>query len=168
MVWSADLPNLYQIVVTLKSPEGKVIESTSTRVGFRSVEVRDRMLLINGKRVLIKGVNRHDHHDTKGKGLDRDTMRLDGLMMKRHNFNAVRTSHYPNDPYWLEVCDELGLYVIDEANLESHAYFNQVCRDPRYASAFVERAVRMVERDKNHPCIILWSLGNESGYGSQP
>jgi beta-galactosidase len=165
LLWSAELPHLYQLVVTLKSPQGKVIESTSTRVGFRSVEVCDRMLLVNGKRVLIKGVNRHDHHDTKGKALDRETLRLDALTMKRFNFNAVRTSHYPNDPHWLDLCDELGFYVIDEANLESHDYYHQICRDRRYAAAFVERAVRMVERDKNHPCIILWSLGNESGYG---
>jgi beta-galactosidase len=165
LVWSAEIPNLYRLVVTLKNPKGKVVESTSTRIGFRSIEVRDRMLLVNGKRVLIKGVNRHDHHDTKGKALDRATMRLDGLTMKRANFNAVRTSHYPNDPYWLDVCDELGFYVIDETNLESHDYFNQIARDRRYTSAFVERALRMVERDKNHPCIILWSLGNESGYG---
>ena len=92
------------------------------------------MLLVNGKRVLIKGVNRHDHHDTKGKALDRETMRLDAVTMKRFNFNAVRTSHYPNDPYWLDLCDELGLYVIDEANLESHAYYQQVGRERRYAS----------------------------------
>ncbi len=165
LLWSADAPHLYRLVVTLKDPNGKFVESTSTRIGFRSIEVRDRMLLINGKRVLIKGVNRHDHHDTKGKALDRETMRLDALTMKRFNVNAVRTSHYPNDPHWLDLCDEIGLYVIDEANLESHAYYHQVCRDPRYASAFLERAVRMVERDKNHPCVMLWSLGNESGYG---
>ncbi|MCE0522760.1 MAG: DUF4981 domain-containing protein [Methylacidiphilales bacterium] len=165
LLWSAELPHLYKVVVTLKNPQGTAVESTSTRVGFRSVEVRDRMLLVNGKRVLIKGVNRHDHHDTKGKALDRETLRLDALTMKRFNFNAVRTSHYPNDPHWLDLCDELGFYVIDEADLESHDYFNQVCNDRRYASAFLERAVRMVTRDKNHPCIILWSLGNESGYG---
>jgi len=164
-LWSAELPYLYRLVVTLKNPAGKVVEVTSTRVGFRSVEVRDRMLLVNGKRVLIKGVNRHDHHDTKGKALDRETMRLDGLTMKKFNVNAVRTSHYPNDPYWLDVCDELGFYLIDETNLESHAYYHQICRDARYASASVERAARMVLRDKNHPCVILWSLGNESGYG---
>ena len=164
-LWSAETPHLYRLVVTLKSPQGKTVEVTSTRVGFRSVEVRDRMLLVNGKRVLIKGVNRHDHHDTKGKALDRETMRLDALTMKRFNVNAVRTSHYPNDPYWLDVCDELGFYVIDETNLESHDYFHQICRDRRYAAAFVERAVRMVERDKNHPAVIIWSLGNESGYG---
>ena len=165
LAWSAEQPHLYRLVVTLKNPRGKVVESTSTRMGFRSVEVRDRMLLVNGQRVLIKGVNRHDHHDTKGKALDRETMRLDGLTMKRFNFNAVRTSHYPNDPYWLEVCDELGLYVIDEANLETHAFYHQVSFDRRYASAMLERAVRMVERDKNHPSIILWSLGNESAAG---
>jgi beta-galactosidase len=164
LLWSAELPHLYTVVVTLKSPEGKGIESTATRVGFRSVEVRDRMLLVNGKRVLIKGVNRHDHHDTKGKALDRETLRLDAVTMKRFNFNAVRTSHYPNDPYWLDLCDELGLYVIDEANLESHAYYQQVARERRYATAFLERALRMVERDKNHPSVIVWSLGNETGY----
>jgi beta-galactosidase len=164
LLWSAELPHLYTVVVTLKSPEGEGIESTATRVGFRSVEVRDRMLLVNGKRVLIKGVNRHDHHDTKGKALDRETMRLDAVTMKRFNFNAVRTSHYPNDPYWLDLCDELGLYVIDEANLESHAYYQQVARERRYAAAFLERALRMVERDKNHPSVIVWSLGNETGY----
>lgn len=166
LLWSAELPHLYKVVVTLKDPKGNEVESTATRFGFRSVEVRDRMLLVNGKRVLIQGVNRHDHHDTKGKALDRETMRLDAVTMKRHNFNAVRTSHYPNDPYWLDLCDEIGLYCIDEANLESHAFFHQICRDRRYASAFLERAIRMVERDKNHPSIILWSLGNESGYGS--
>jgi beta-galactosidase len=166
LAWSAELPSLYCLVVTLKNRAGKTIESTSTRIGFRSVEVGNRNLLINGKRVLIKGVNRHDHHDTKGKALDRETLRLDAVTMKQFNFNAVRTSHYPNDPYWLDLCDELGLYVIDEANLESHAYYHQISQDCRYAGAFLDRAMRMVERDKNHPSIILWSLGNESGYGS--
>ncbi|HEX4140453.1 MAG TPA: glycoside hydrolase family 2 TIM barrel-domain containing protein [Candidatus Methylacidiphilales bacterium] len=163
--WSAEHPNLYRLVVTLKDPKGNVVESTSARVGFRTIEVRDRKLLINGQRVLIKGVNRHDHHDTKGKALDRETLRLDALTMKRFNVNAVRTSHYPNDPYWLDLCDELGFYVIDEANLETHAYYHQVSFDRRNASAMLERAVRMVERDKNHPCIMLWSLGNESAAG---
>ena len=163
--WSAEQPNLYRLVITLKDPKGKLVESTSTRIGFRTVEVRDRMLLINGKRVLIKGVNRHDHHDTKGKALDRETMRLDALTMKRFNVNAVRCSHYPNDPYWLDICDEIGLYVVDEANLETHAFYHQVSFDRRYASAMLERAVRMVERDKNHASIILWSLGNESAAG---
>lgn len=165
LIWSAETPHLYKLLVTLRNPQGQAVESTATRFGFRSIEVRDRMLLVNGKRIFIKGVNRHDHHDTKGKAIDRETMRLDALTMKRFNFNAVRTSHYPNDPHWLDLCDELGLYLIDEANLESHDYYHQICRDRRYTSAFVERAVRMVERDKNHAAIILWSLGNESGYG---
>ena len=160
--WSAEQPNLYRLVVTLKDPKGNIVESTSTRVGFRTIEVRDRMLLVNGRRVLIKGVNRHDHHETKGKALDRETLLLDAVTMKRFNFNAVRTSHYPNDSYWLDLCDELGLYVVDEANLETHAFYHQVPLDRRYAAAMLERAVRMVERDKNHASIILWSLGNES------
>ncbi|HEY8965518.1 MAG TPA: glycoside hydrolase family 2 TIM barrel-domain containing protein, partial [Candidatus Methylacidiphilales bacterium] len=158
-------PNLYRLVVTLKDKAGKAVDHTSTRIGFRSVEVRDRNLLVNGKRVLIKGVNRHDHHDTKGKALDRETMRLDAVRMKQFNFNAVRTSHYPNDPHWLDLCDELGLYAVDEANLEAHAFYSQLGHDRRYASAFLDRAVRMVLRDKNHPAVILWSLGNETGHG---
>jgi beta-galactosidase len=166
LLWSAESPSLYKVVVTLRDPKGRAVESTATRVGFRSIEVRDRQLLINGKPVMIHGVNRHDHHDTKGKALDRETMRLDALTMKRFNFNAVRCSHYPNDPYWLDVCDELGLYVIDEANLEAHAFYHTLGHEPAWAAAFLERAVRMVERDKNHPSVILWSLGNETGCGA--
>jgi beta-galactosidase len=165
LTWSAEVPHLYTLIVTLRNPRDKVVETTATKFGFRSIEIRDRMLLINGKRPLIKGVNRHDHHDTKGKSLDRETMRLDALVMKRHNVNAVRASHYPNDPYWLDLCDELGFYVIDEANVESHDYYHQIAHDRRYATAFLDRGMRMVERDKNHPSIIFWSLGNESGYG---
>jgi beta-galactosidase len=164
--WSAEIPTRYTLIATLLDPLGNVVESTTTRIGFRSVEIRDRMLLINGACVMINGVNRHDHHDTKGKALDRATMRNDALLMKQFNINAVRTSHYPNDPYFLDVCDELGLYVIDEANLEAHGYYNALQDDPRWSAAFLDRAVRMVERDKNHPCIILWSLGNETGYGA--
>ncbi len=165
LLWSAELPRLYTLVQTLKDPAGRSVESISTRTGFRSIEVRDRMLLVSGRPVFIQGVNRHDHHDTKGKALDRETLRLDAVTIKQYNFNAVRASHYPNDPYWLDLCDELGLYVIDEANVESHAFYHQICEDRRYAGAFLDRAARMVERDKNHPSIILWSLGNESGYG---
>ncbi|MFA7345172.1 MAG: glycoside hydrolase family 2 TIM barrel-domain containing protein [Terrimicrobiaceae bacterium] len=166
LLWSAESPSLYKAVVTLRDPEGRAVESTAARVGFRSIEIRDRQLLVNGRRVMIHGVNRHDHHETKGKAVDRETMRLDALAMKRFNFNAVRCSHYPNDPYWLDVCDELGLYVIDEANLEAHAYYHTPGHEPGWASAFLDRAVRMVGRDKNHPSIILWSLGNETGYGA--
>jgi beta-galactosidase len=166
LLWSAEEPNLYTAVVTLRNPKGAAVESTAIRTGFRSIQVRDRMLLINGKRVLIKGVNRHDHHDAKGKALDRDTLRLDAVTMKRFNINAVRCSHYPNDPYWLDLCDELGLYVIDEANLEAHGYYFQIGHEQSYAQAFLERGKRMVLRDKNHPSIIIWSLGNETAHGA--
>ena len=165
LLWSAESPYLYKLVVSLRPKGGKMIESTTVRVGFRRVEVRDRELLINGRAVLIKGVNRHEHDDKTGKTIGRDSMIRDIVLMKRHNFNAVRTSHYPNDPVWYDLCDEFGLYLIDEANWESHAFYHDLCRDRRYAAATLERAVRMVERDKNHPSIILWSLGNESGYG---
>lgn len=161
--WSAEAPYLYRLVVTLKTPQGE--ESTACHVGFRKIEIRDRQLLVNGKRVMIKGVNRHDHDDTTGKAVSRETMEADIRLMKQFNVNAVRTSHYPNDPYWLDLCDRNGLYVVDEANIESHAFYRDICHDPRYLNAFVERVQAMVERDKNHPSIIFWSLGNESGYG---
>ena len=163
-LWSSEAPHLYTLVVTLHTPDGGE-ESTSCRIGFRRVEIRDRQLLINGKPVLIKGVNRHDHDDITGKALSRDVMEADIRLMKQFNVNAVRTSHYPNDPYWLDLCDRYGLYVIDEANIEAHAFYRELCRDPRYTAAWVERVRNMVERDKNHPCVIAWSLGNESGYG---
>ncbi len=166
-LWSAESPNLYTLVVTLKRPaaRGGDEESTACHVGFRKVEIRDRQLLINGKRVMIKGVNRHDHDDTTGKALSRATMEADVRLMKQFNVNAVRTSHYPNDPYWLDLCDRYGLYVVDEANIEAHAFYHELCHDPRYTNAFLERVRAMVERDKNHPSVIFWSLGNESGYG---
>ncbi len=167
-LWSAETPNLYTLVVTLKTPHGDASrgdESTACRVGFRKVEVRDRQLLVNGQRVLIKGVNRHDHDDTTGKAVSYETLEADARLMKQFNVNAVRTSHYPNDPAWLDLCDRYGLYVVDEANIESHAFYHDLCRDPRYTQAFVARVRNMVERDKNHPSVIAWSLGNESGYG---
>lgn len=163
--WSAETPNLYTLVVTLLDPSGTAVEHTATRIGFRKVEVRDRMMLINGECVMIHGVNRHDHDHIKGKALDRESMRADVLLMKQHNINAVRTSHYPNDPWFYDLCDELGLYVIDEANLEAHGYYNFFGDEPRWSAAFLDRAVSMVERDKNHPSIIAWSLGNETGHG---
>ena len=162
-LWSAKSPYLYTLSITLTTPDGE--ERVSTRVGFRSIKIEDRQLLVNGKAVLIKGVNRHDHDDTAGSAVSHASMEADVRLMKQFNVNAVRTSHYPNDPYWLDLCDEYGLYVIDEANIEAHAFYNEVCRDTRYTFAFVERVRNMVERDKNHPAVIFWSLGNESGYG---
>ncbi|AHF89612.1 beta-galactosidase [Opitutaceae bacterium TAV5] len=162
-LWSHESPALYTALVTLKSPHGE--EHAAIRVGFRRVEIAGRNLLVNGRRVLIKGVNRHDHHPDLGRTVPRETLLQDITLMKRFNFNAVRTSHYPNDPRWLDLCDEYGLYVIDEANIESHGFYNQLCASPRYATAWLDRAMRMVVRDKNHPSIIAWSLGNESGHG---
>lgn len=162
-LWSAEAPALYRLVLTLRTPGGA--ESVACPVGFRRVEIKERQLLVNGQAVLIKGVNYHDHDDTTGNATSRALMERDIRLMKQFNVNAVRTSHYPKDPYWLELCDRFGLYVVDEANIEAHAYYHDLCRDPRYASAFLERVRNMVERDKNHPSVIIWSLGNESGYG---
>ncbi|HBR94513.1 MAG TPA: beta-galactosidase [Opitutae bacterium] len=164
--WSAEQPHRYRLVISLRSPSGALVESTATWIGFRRVEIKDRELLINGKAVLIKGVNRHDHSDTKGKVVSEELMRKDLEVMKAFNVNAIRTAHYPNDPKFYDLCDEYGFYVVDEANVETHDFHNQICRDKRYLNAFVERGMRMVMRDKNHPSIIMWSLGNESGYGA--
>ena len=164
--WSSENPALYTAVITLLDPKDRAVESVSQRVGFRRVELAYRELLINGRPVLIRGVNRHDHDDRTGKALTRETMRADIELMKQFNFNAVRTSHYPNDEYWYDLCDEYGIYVIDEANIESHAFQRSLCDEPSYHSAILDRAARMVLRDKNHPSIIAWSTGNESGCGA--
>jgi beta-galactosidase len=162
-LWTAETPSLYTALISLKGdgPESH----TAVRTGFRSVEIRGGDLLVNGRRVLIFGVNRHSHDDLHGRAVPRERMLEDVRLMKKFHFNAVRCSHYPPDPYWLELCDEYGLYVIDEADAESHDFHNALCRDPRYAAAWLDRAMRMVQRDRNHPSILLWSLGNESGYG---
>ena len=159
LLWSAEAPHLYTLHVTAGDDE------VSCQVGFRTVEIAGRQLLLNGRPLRICGVNRHDHDDRRGRAVTRELMEADVRLMKAFNVNAVRCSHYPNDPYWLDLCDRHGLYVIDEANIEAHAYYDEVCNDPRYADAFMERVQNMVERDKNHPSVILWSLGNESGYG---
>jgi beta-galactosidase len=163
--WSAEQPQRYRVLVSLVDPAGTVVEVAAVITGFRLVEVRDRNLLVNGRRVMIRGVNRHDHHPERGKAVTVEDMRADLVLMKQLNVNAVRCSHYPNDPRFLDLCDELGLYVVDEANIESHAFNTSLCHDARYRSAWLARGSRMVERDKNHPSVILWSLGNESGYG---
>ena len=163
--WSAETPNLYTLRIELVDPSGVVKEISQQKIGFRSVVIKGRELLVNGKLIYIYGVNRHDFNRLTGRVLTRDDMRQDLLEMKRWNFNAVRTSHYPNDPAFYDLCDELGFYVIDEANIESHAFYDSISNDPRYASAFLERVGRMVQRDMHHPCVIFWSLGNESGRG---
>ncbi len=163
--WSAEIPALRRLVVTLRSPDGATVERIERRIGFRRVDVRGVDLLVNGRAVLLRGVNRHDFDPATGRVVSPQDMRADVVAMKRWGFNAVRTSHYPNDPAFLDACDELGLYVIDEADIESHGWYDEVCRDPRYRAAFVDRVARMVERDRHHPSIVAWSLGNESGDG---
>jgi len=163
--WSSENPALYRLVLTLRNHAGSEIETRCVRVGFRRVELGDRELLINGMPVLIRGVNRHEHDDRLGKVMTRERMIEDIRTLKQFNFNAVRTSHYPNTMEWYDLCDEYGLYLVDEADIEAHANYDTICRDPRWALAFEERMMRMVVRDKNHPSIIAWSAGNESGHG---
>jgi beta-galactosidase len=163
--WSAEVPALRTLTVSLIAPDGTVAERVERRIGFRRVEVRGLELLVNGRPILIRGVNRHDFDPRTGRVVAPEDLRADVVAMKRWGFNAVRTSHYPNDPAFLDLCDELGLYVIDEADIESHGWYDDVCRDPRYRLAFVDRVARMIERDRHHPSIIAWSLGNESGHG---
>ena len=164
--WSAESPTRYRVTAELLDPDGAVAEVHTQLVGFRTVEVRERQLLVNGAPVWIFGINRHDHHPARGKAVTVGDMRDDLLAMRRHNVTAVRCSHYPNDPRFLDLCDEIGMYVVDEANIESHAYNTSLCDDARYRSAWLSRGARMVERDRNHPSVIMWSLGNEAGYGA--
>jgi len=163
--WSAETPVLYPLTVTLQDPDGAEVERASYRIGFRTVEIVGTDLLVNGRRVYLRGVNRHDVHPDTGRVLTPDQLRADLELVKRFGFNAVRTSHYPNDPALLDAADKLGLYVVDEADIESHAYADRIADDPRYLGAFVDRVSRMVRRDANHACVILWSLGNESAHG---
>jgi len=165
--WSDENPYLYTLVLSLEDSLGNLLEAKSCRLGFRSIEFArdDSKLLINGKITYLYGVNRHDHHPERGKALTRKDILQDILTLKQFNFNCIRTSHYPNDPYLYDLCDEFGILVIDEANLESHGLGGKLSNDPQWIAAFMERATRMVMRDKNHPCIIFWSLGNEAGRG---
>jgi beta-galactosidase len=164
--WSADEPNLYTLILEVIDNQGKSIQYTSTKVGFRELKIDDRgRFLVNGNPVKMIGVNRHDHHQINGKTLTRADIEEDVKLLKQFNFNAVRTSHYPNDPFFYDLCDKYGLYVMDEANLESHGVRGELSNVPEWGSAYLERAIRMVERDKNHPSVVMWSLGNESGMG---
>jgi beta-galactosidase len=166
--WSAENPNLYKLLISLETKEGEIIDLVSASIGFRSSEIIDGQFCINGKPVLIKGVNRHEHDEFKGHVVDEKTMLEDISLMKLNNINTVRTCHYPDDPRWYELCDIYGLYVIDEANIESHGMGygkRSLGKDSSWMAAHLDRTQRMFERDKNHPCIITWSLGNEAGNG---
>ncbi|MFT4093390.1 MAG: glycoside hydrolase family 2 TIM barrel-domain containing protein [Niabella sp.] len=165
--WSTEDPNLYTLVISLEDSAGHLLEAKSCRLGFRSIEFRksDSKLLINGKETYLYGVNRPDHHPTKGKALSRADILQDIKTIKQFNFNCIRLSHYPSDPYLLDLCDQFGIMVIDEANLETHGLGGKLDNDPQWAGAYLERVTRMALRDKNHPSIIIWSLGNEAGSG---
>ena len=168
--WSAEMPHLYTLYISLQDKNGNELETVPVRVGFRTIEIKDNQFLVNGKRILFKGVNRHEHNATKGHVLSKEDMRKDMEMMKKLNVNAVRHSHYPPDPYWIQLCDEYGLYVIDEANIESHGIGYDLeytlANKKEWYNAHWQRIYRMYERDKNHPSIITWSLGNEAGNGT--
>jgi beta-galactosidase len=173
--WSAEKPNLYKLLITLKNPKGDVLQALSHDVGFRTSEIKDGLFCINGKPVYLKGVNRHEHDDVEGHVVSVEDMITDIKLMKQFNINAVRTSHYPTDPRFYQLCNKYGLYVVDEANIESHemgSLWNHgysldktLGNNPLWGKAHLDRTQRMVERDKNHPSIVIWSLGNEAGSG---
>lgn len=164
--WSAETPYLYTLVIDVTDPNGTVVESRSQKIGFRKVSFSDENeLLINGEPVKIMGVNRHDHHPVRGKALSRKDLEDDVKLLKQFNFNAVRTSHYPNDPYFYELCDKYGIYVMDEANIETHHLGSYAPQQPSLAIPILSRIMRMVDRDKNYTSIISWSMGNEAGSG---
>ncbi len=184
--WSAEAPKLYNLSLVLQDGAGKVVEAVSQTVGFRRAEMRAGQFVVNGRAITLRGVNRVEHHPTRGRAVTRQIMEQDMRLMKENNINAVRTSHFPNDPYWYELADRYGLYILDEANIESHQYRDmgdakprelvttsdeayrakfQLGYQPEWIAAHLARVSRMVERDKNHPSVVLWSLGNEAGMG---
>ncbi len=168
--WTAETPNLYIVLLALKDASGKTIEVEQCNFGFRKVELKGGQLLVNGKAVLFKGVNRHEHDPDHGRAIPLSRMLQDIKLLKQNNINAVRTSHYPDDPKWYEICDKYGLYLIDEANIESHGIGYRPDRTLgnklEWKKAHMDRTIRMVERDKNHASVIIWSLGNEAGDGT--
>lgn len=169
-IWSAENPSLYTLLIELKEGN-ELIQATSERIGFRSAEIKDGQFLINGQNIIVKGVNLHEHNAITGHVVDEDLMKKDIELMKKLNINAIRTSHYPQPRRFYELCNEYGMYVVDEANVESHGMGyslnkgHAISNNPTFEKAIVDRTRRMYERDKNYPCIVTWSLGNESGNG---
>jgi len=166
--WTAETPNLYTVLLQLINTNGKVVENIPWKFGFKEVEIQGDLFKINGQLVKLKGVNRHEHHPRTGRHLDKETMLTDIKLLKQCNINFVRTSHYPNNTQWYDLCDEYGIYLMDEANQESHGFLigNKIIGDnPDWKKAHVDRAVSLIERDKNHASVIIWSLGNEGGSG---
>lgn len=165
--WNAEAPYLYHVVIVLRNEDGEILEVVGTKFGFRQLEVKDGIYLINGKRLYMKGVDRHEFDPDKCRGVSFSWMCKDMEIIKQLNINTVRTCHYPNHPFWYELCDEHGIYIIDEANVESHGLRHSLpASDPQWTDQCVLRMEAMVHRDKNHPCVVLWSLGNEAGFGS--
>ncbi len=167
--WTAETPNLYTLAVSLENPKGKIIEHKAIAFGFRTVEIKDGALLVNGSRIMIRGVNRHEFQTDLGRAVTVESIRDDLLQMKRHNVNAIRTCHYPDTPIFYELCDRYGMYVLCECDIETHGFGYEQGKNPshwpQWQNAFLDRMQRMVESFKNHPCVIIWSLGNESGFG---
>ena len=163
--WTAETPSLYKLNMKLTDDAGNVIEQVSQNVGFRDVKIADGQLLVNGRPIRFRGVNRHEHDPQTGRVMTEERMLQDIMLMKQANINAVRTSHYPNVSRWYELCDSIGMYVMDEADIEEHGLRGKLASNPDWHAAFMDRAVRMAERDKNYPSIVMWSMGNESGYG---
>ena len=164
-LWSVESPYLYTLLLELKDADGRTIERVTQQVGFRDIRIKDGQLLINGEAIKIRGVNRHEHDPYTARVMTEERMLQDLRLMKDANINAVRLAHYPNCPRWYELCDSMGMYVMDEADCETHGLRGTLASTPDWGDAFLDRAIRMAERDKNHPCVIFWSLGNESGYG---
>ena len=165
-LWSVEQPNLYTLRLELKKPDGETVERISQQVGFRTIRIEQGQLLINGQTIKIRGVNRHEHDPYRARVMTEELMKRDLQLMKAANVNAVRLSHYPNCPRWYELCDSMGMYIMDEADCETHGLRGTLASTPDWHDAFMDRVVRMAERDKNHPSVIFWSLGNESGYGA--
>ncbi len=166
--WTHETPNLYKVAVSLKSKEGETTEVVSCNTGFREIEIKNREVLLNGKPILFKGVNKVEHHPELGKYVTREWLEKEVLIMKQHNINSIRTAHYPHDPYLYELCDRYGILVIDEANVESHGMRygpESLAKDPAWKKAHVQRCRSMIQRDKNHPSVVMWSHGNEAGNG---
>ena len=164
-LWSCEQPNLYTLRLELKGPDGKTVENTELKVGFRTINIKNGQLLINGQPIKIRGVNRHEHDPYTARVMSEERMLQDLRLMKQANINAVRLAHYPNCPRWYELCDSMGMYLMDEADCETHGLRGTLASTSDWGDAFLDRAIRMAERDKNHPSVIFWSLGNESGYG---
>jgi len=165
-LWTAETPYLYTLHLTLKDSLDRVCQSVTSKVGFRQVEIRDGRLLVNGVPTRLRGVNRHEMDPLTGKVMTEESMLRDILLMKRANINAVRTCHYPNHERWYALCDSLGLYVMDEADIEEHGLRGLLASDPSWSAAWLDRIQRMVIRDRNHPSVVFWSLGNEAGWGT--